>query len=90
MKTITFTNNQGLELKINKFPSGQFKWAFSLIFNNGVHTFCYTMTELRTILLINGMTRKWAANYYGKNRMAYSGTAGNQRRLFLKSHRSRG
>lgn len=62
MKTITYTNNQGLELKINKFSPGQFKWAFSLIFNNGVHTFCYTMTELRTILLKNGMTRKWAAN----------------------------
>ena len=62
MKTITYTNNQGLELKINKFTSGQFKWAFSLTFNNGVHTFCYTMTELRTILLKNGMTRKWAAN----------------------------
>ena len=62
MKTITYTNNQGLELKINKFPSGQFKWAFSLTFNNGAHTFCYTMTELRTILLKNGMTRKWAAN----------------------------
>ena len=58
MKTITYTNNQGLELKINKFASG----AFSLTFNNGVHTFCYTMTELRTILLKNGMTRKWAAN----------------------------
>ena len=62
MKTTTYTNNQGLELKINKFSSGQFKWAFSLTFNNGVHTFCYTMTELRTILLKNGMTRKWAAN----------------------------
>ena len=62
MRTITYTNNQGLELKINKFSSGQFKWAFSLTFNNGVHTFCYTMTELRTILLKNGMTRKWAAN----------------------------
>lgn len=62
METITYTNNQGLELKINKFSSGQFKWAFSLTFNNGVHTFCYTMTELRTILLKNGMTRKWAAN----------------------------
>ena len=62
MKTITYTNNQGLELKINKFSSGQFKWVFSLTFNNGVHTFCYTMTELRTILLKNGMTRKWAAN----------------------------
>ena len=62
MKTITYTNNQGLELKINKFSSGQFKWAFSLTFNNGVHTFCYTMTELRTILLKNGMTWKWAAN----------------------------
>lgn len=62
MKTITYTNNQGLELKINKFTSGQFKWAFSLTFNNGAHTFCYTMTELRTILLKNGMTRKWAAN----------------------------
>lgn len=62
MKTITYTNNQGLELKINKFSSGQFKWAFSLTFNNGVHTFCYTMTELRTILLKNGMTRKWATN----------------------------
>lgn len=62
MKTITYTNNQGLELKINKFSSGQFKWAFSLTFNNGVHTFCYTMTELRTILLKNGMTRKWASN----------------------------
>lgn len=24
MKTITYTNNQGLELKINKFSSGQF------------------------------------------------------------------
>lgn len=60
MKTITYTNNQ--ELKINKFTSGQFKWAFSLTFSNGVHTFCYTMTELRTILLKNGMTRKWAAN----------------------------
>ena len=58
MKTITYTNKQGLELKINKFASG----AFSLTFNNGVHTFCYTMTELRTILLKNGMTRKWAAN----------------------------
>ena len=66
MKTITYTNNQGPELKINKFSSGQFKWAFSLTFNNGVHTFCYTMTELRTILLKNGMTRKWAAN--GKDR----------------------
>ena len=62
MKIITYTNNQGLELKINKFSSGQFKWAFSLTFNNGAHTFCYTMTELRTILLKNGMTRKWAAN----------------------------
>lgn len=62
MKTITYTNNQGLELKINKFSSGQFKWAFSLTFNNGAHTFCYTMTELRTILLKNGMTRKWAVN----------------------------
>lgn len=62
MKTITYTNNQGLELKINKFSSEQFKWAFSLTFNNGAHTFCYTMTELRTILLKNGMTRKWAAN----------------------------
>ena len=62
MKTITYTNNQGLELKINKFSSGQFKWAFSLTFNNGAHTFCYTMMELRTILLKNGMTRKWAAN----------------------------
>lgn len=58
METITYTNNQGLELKINKFSSG----AFSLTFNNGAHTFCYTMTELRTILLKNGMTRKWAAN----------------------------
>ena len=58
MKTITYTNNQGLELKINKFASG----AFSLIFNNGAHFFCDTMTELRTILLKNGMTRKWAAN----------------------------
>ena len=58
MKTITYTNKQGLELKINKFASG----AFSLTFNNGVHTFCYTMTELRTILLKNWMTRKWAAN----------------------------
>jgi len=37
MKTIAYTNNQGLELKINKFSSGQFKWAFSLTFNNGVH-----------------------------------------------------
>ena len=54
MKTITYTNKQGLELKINKFASG----AFNLTFNNGVHTFCYTMTELRTILLKNGMTRK--------------------------------
>lgn len=58
MKTITYTNNQGLELKINKFASG----AFSLTFNNGVNTFCYTMTELRNILLKIGMTRKWAAN----------------------------
>jgi hypothetical protein len=66
MKTITYTNNQGLELKVNKFTSGQFKWAFSLTFNNGVHTFCYTMTELRTILLKNGMTRKWAANVKGR------------------------
>ena len=66
MKTITYTNNQVLELKINKFTSGQFKWAFSLTFNNGVHTFCYTMTELRTILLKNGMIRKWAANHYEK------------------------
>ena len=47
-----------LELKINKFASG----AFSLTFNNGAHSFCDTMTELRTILLKNGMTRKWAAN----------------------------
>lgn len=58
MKTITYTNNQGLELKINKFASG----AFSLTFNNGAHTFCDTMTELRNILLKNGMIRKWAAN----------------------------
>ena len=58
MKTITYTNNQGLELKINKFASG----AFNLTFNNGANTFCYTMTELRNILLKNGMTRKWAAN----------------------------
>lgn len=58
MKTIPYTNNQGLELKINKFASG----AFSLTFNNGAHTFCDTMTELRTILLKNGMTWKWAAN----------------------------
>lgn len=58
MKTITYTNNQGLELKINKFASG----AFSLTLNNGAHSFCDTMTELRTILLKNGMTRKWAAN----------------------------
>ena len=58
MKTITYTNNQGPELKINKFASG----AFSLTFNNGAHSFCDTMTELRTILLKNGMTRKWAAN----------------------------
>lgn len=50
MKTITYTNKQGLEPKINKFASG----AFSLTFNNGVHTFCYTMTELRTILLKTG------------------------------------
>lgn len=42
----------------NKFASG----AFSLTFNNGAHSFCDTMTELRTILLKNGMTRKWAAN----------------------------
>lgn len=62
MKTITYTNNQGIELKINKFSSGRFKGAFSLTFNNGVHTFCYTMTVLRTILLKNGMTRKWAVN----------------------------
>lgn len=58
MKTITYTNSQGLELKINKFASG----AFSLTFNNGVNTFCYTMTELRNILLKFGMTRKWADN----------------------------
>lgn len=58
MKTITYTNNQGLELKINKFSSG----AFSLTFNNGANTFCDTMTELRNILLKNGMIRKWAAN----------------------------
>lgn len=58
MKTITYTNKQGLELKINKFASG----AFSLTFNNGVHTFCRTVTELRNVLLENGMTRKWAAN----------------------------
>jgi hypothetical protein len=36
MKTITYTNNQGLELKINKFASG----AFSLTFNNGARVFC--------------------------------------------------
>ncbi len=54
MKTITYTNKQGL--KINKFASG----AFSLTFNNGVHTFCRTVTELRNVLLENGMTRKWA------------------------------
>lgn len=58
MKTITYTNKQGLELKINKFTSG----AFSLTFNNGVHTFCRTVTELRNVLLENGMTRKWADN----------------------------
>lgn len=58
MKTITYTNKQGLELKINKFASG----AFSLTFNNGVHTFCRTVTELRNVLLENGMTRKWADN----------------------------
>lgn len=27
MKIVTSTNNQGLELKVNKFTSGQFKWA---------------------------------------------------------------
>ena len=53
MKTITYTNNQDQQILLR---------AFSLTFNNGVHTFCYTMTELRTILLKNGMTRKWAAN----------------------------
>lgn len=58
MKTITYTNKQGLELKINKFTSG----AFSLTFNNGIHTFCRTVTELRNVLLENGMTRKWADN----------------------------
>lgn len=58
MKTITYTNKQGLELKINKFASG----AFSLTFNNGIHTFCRTVTELRNVLLENGMTRKWADN----------------------------
>lgn len=52
MKTITYTNKQGLELKINKFASG----AFSLTFNNGVHTFCRTVTELRNVLLENGQT----------------------------------
>ena len=57
-KTITYTNKQGLELKINKFASG----AFGLAFNNGVHTFCRTVTELRNVLLENGMTRKWADN----------------------------
>lgn len=56
MKTITYTNKQGL--KINKFASG----AFSLTFNNGIHTFCRTVTELRNVLLENGMTRKWADN----------------------------
>ena len=45
MKTITYTNNQGLELKINKFASG----AFSLTFNNGAHSFCDTMTELQDL-----------------------------------------
>jgi hypothetical protein len=42
--------------------SPQFKWALGLAFSNGVHTFCYAMTELRAALLKNGMTRKWAAN----------------------------
>lgn len=55
MKTITYTNNQGLELKINKFTSGQFKHSFKLTFSNvGLHTICHTMSELRYILLENG------------------------------------
>lgn len=51
METIPYTNNQGLGPKTNRFASG----AFSLTFNNGAPTFCDTMTELRTILLKNGI-----------------------------------
>lgn len=53
MKTITYTNNQGLELKINKLSSG----AFSLTFNNGVHTFCYTQEELQDFLQKNNFQK---------------------------------
>lgn len=63
MKTITYVNSRGIQLKISKFESGQFKHSFKLTFSNvGLHTICHTMTELRYILLKNGMTRKWAAN----------------------------
>ena len=53
MKTITYTNNQGLELKINKFASG----AFSLTFNNGANTFCYTQEELQDFLQRNNFQK---------------------------------
>lgn len=53
MKIITYTNNQGLELKINKFASG----AFSLTFNNGAHTFCYTQEELQDFLQRNNFQK---------------------------------
>lgn len=63
MKTITYVNSRGIQLKISKFESGQFKHSFELTFSNvGLRTICHTMTELRYILLENGMTRKWAAN----------------------------
>ena len=63
MKTITYVNSRGIQLKISKFESGQFKHSFKLTFSNvGLHTICHTMSELRYILLENGMTRKWAAN----------------------------
>lgn len=59
MKTITYVNSRGIQLKINKLESGQFKHSFNLTFSN---VSLPTMTELRHILLKNGMTRKWAAN----------------------------
>lgn len=63
MKTIIYVNSRGIKLKINKFEDGQFKHSFRLTFSNaGIPSVCHTMTELRYILLENGMTRIWANN----------------------------
>lgn len=54
MAITSYIDSNGLRLMVNQLPSG----AFDLYFSNGIITFCDTMTELRTILLKNGMTRK--------------------------------